>query len=226
MKVLIAEDEKKVRNFLTQALSSDGMAVDAVAGIDELLVALKTSTYDAILLDRLLGNKDSIESLATIRRMAPKSKVLVLSALSEVGEKVRGLSEGADDYLGKPFHISELIARLRALCRRAEAASVASKDTVIHFGDLKIDLQTQRVVRGSQKIDLTAKEYKLLCLLARHPGEVFTKTKILDEVWEVNHLPESNVVEVTVANLRTKLDRGATPLIHSRRGAGYWLGER
>jgi len=226
MQILIVEDEKKVLKFITQALSSDGMAVVAVTNLEELLVALKTSSYDVIILDRLLGTKDSLESLSLIRSMAPKTKVLVLSALSEVEEKVHGLSEGADDYLGKPFHISELIARIRALTRRSEASLTKSKDTVIEFGDLKIDLQTQRVERNVRKIELTAKEYKLLCLLARHPGQVFTKTKILDEVWEVNHLPESNVVEVTIANLRAKIDKGEKPLLQSRRGVGYWFGEK
>lgn len=226
MKILVVEDEKKVRNFITQALSDAGMAVDAVSGVEDMLVSLGTNEYDAIVLDRLLGGEDSLDSIAKIRQAAPKLKILILSALSEVGEKVEGLSEGADDYLGKPFHVSELIARLRALVRRDETASKSAKDTEIIYKDLKIDLETQRVFRGDKKIELTGKEFKTLCVLARHAGRIFSKSKLLDEVWDLNHFPESNVVEVTIANLRSKLDRGFAPLVHSRRGAGYWFGEK
>lgn len=225
MKILVAEDEKKVRHFITEALSGAHMSVDAVATLEDLFAAIATSQYDAIVLDRLLYDKDSIDYLPKIRKICPKTKVLVLSALSEVSEKVKGLTDGADDYLGKPFHVSELIARLRALTRRTENINRTLKDTLIIYNDLKIDLVTQRVLRGENRIDLTSKEFKTLCLLARHPGQIFSKTKILDEVWDLNHYPESNVVEVTIANLRSKVDRGYTVLIHSRRGVGYWLGE-
>ncbi|MFH0799281.1 MAG: response regulator transcription factor [Pseudomonadota bacterium] len=226
MRILVVEDEKKVRSFITQALTTAGMAADSVSTVADLLVSLKTGDYDAIVLDRLLGGEDSLESLHDIRQAAPKAKVLVLSALSEVEERVKGLSEGADDYLGKPFHISELIARLRALSRRGEAEAAGARDTLIIYENLRIDLEMQRVSREGKKIDLTAKEFKMLCLLARNPGQVFPKTQILDEVWDIDHYPESNVVEVTIANLRSKVDREFKPLIHSRRGVGYWLGEK
>lgn len=226
MRVLVVEDEKKVRSFITQALTESGIGVDAVSTISDMMTSLKTGTYDVIVLDRMLHGEDSIDYLHDIRKSAPKAKILVLSALSEVEERVKGLSEGADDYLGKPFHISELVARLRALLRRAEPGDRVQRDTIIIYEDLKIDLSTQRVARGDVKIDLTSKEFKTLCLLARHPGQIFSKTKILDEAWDLNHYPESNVVEVTIANLRGKLDKGGKPLIHSRRGVGYWLGDR
>lgn len=226
MKILVVEDEKKVRNFIMQALTEAGFSALSVAALPDLFTALKTSEYDVIILDRLLGSVDSLASLHEIRRDSQKAKILVLSALSEVDEKVKGLSEGADDYLGKPFHVSELIARVRALSRRTESQVKITKDTLIRYEDLKIDLETQRVTRGEMKIDLTGKEFKTLCLLARHPGQVFSRTKILDEAWDLNHYPESNVVEVTIANLRAKIDKGFKPLIHSRRGSGYWLGEK
>lgn len=225
MKILVVEDEKKVRNFIAQALIQEGMGVDAVSSIEELLVALRTAQYDVIILDRLLGRQDSLDHVEEIKHLGPKTKILVLSALSEVQEKVKGLSIGADDYLGKPFHVAELVARLRVLTRRNEIRDKTKKDTIIEYADLKIDLDMQRVSRGNKRVDLTSKEFKILCLLARHPGQVFSKAKILDEVWELNHYPESNVVEVTVANLRAKIDRDFTPLIHSKRGAGYWFGE-
>lgn len=225
MKVLVVEDERKVRNFIVQALAGEGMVPDEAQTVEELMASVSTSEYDLIVLDRLLDSRDSIDSIPEIRRLNPNARILVLSALSEINEKVRGLSGGADDYLGKPFHVAELVARLRALARRGEGGGVKARDTQIAFADLRIDLETQRVFRGESRIDLTGKEFKILCLLARHPGRVFSKAKILDEAWEMNHSPESNVVEVTIANLRAKIDRGRSPLINSRRGAGYWLGE-
>lgn len=225
MKILVVEDERKVREFITQALVGAGMSVDSVSAISDMLVLLKTSSYDVIVLDRLLSGEDSVDYLHDIRHTSPKAKILVLSALAEVDEKVRGLTEGADDYLGKPFHVSELIARLRVLVRRQETTDKKTRDTILNYEDLKIDLETQRVFRGDKRIDLTGKEFKTLCLLIRHPGQIFSKTKILDEAWDLNYYPESNVVEVTIANLRSKIDKGFKPLIHSRRGVGYWLGE-
>lgn len=225
MRILVVEDEPKVRNFIQQALEGAGMVVDAVPSRSELFSSLKTISYDALVMDRMVQGTDLIDSLPEIRQTAPDMRVLVLSALSEVEEKVRGLTEGADDYLGKPFHLSELIARIRSVGRRSPQAK-SSRDTVMAYKDLKIDLETQRVTRQDRRVDLTGKEYRLLCLLARHPGKIYSRMELLDLVWDMNHYPESNVVEVTVASLRGKIDKGFKPLIiHSRRGAGYWLGE-
>lgn len=226
MRILVVEDEAKVANFIRQALEQAGMTVDAVRTYADFMSLLKTSRYDVLVLDRLIPGHDLADALPEIRRTTPASKILVLSALSEAEEKVRGLTEGADDYLGKPFHVAELIARIRTLLRREGASSGTARDTVLSYGPLKIDLETQRVLFQDRKVDITAKEYRLLCLLARHPGKVFSKMEILDQVWDMNHFPESNVVEVTMASLRSKIDKkSAKGLIHSRRGAGYWLGE-
>ncbi|MFH1829523.1 MAG: response regulator transcription factor [Pseudomonadota bacterium] len=225
MKILVVEDEQKVRDFAAEALNQAGMVVDSVGSEDEMMAAIRTFKYDVIVLDRLLGNIDSITSIPHIRRLAPQTRILVLSALAEVNERVRGLVEGADDYLGKPFHVSEFVARIRSLCRRTDGSPAGKRKTVIEYSDLHIDLETQRVVRGIRRVDLTAKEFKTLCALARNPGHILSKTMILDEVWDMNHIPGSNVVEVTIATLRAKIDRGAKPLIQSRRGVGYWLGE-
>ena len=225
MRILVVEDEVKVRTFIQQALEGAGMVVDAVSSPADLLVSLKTSAYDILVLDRLLKGYDLLDSLTEVRRTAPQSKILFLSALSEVGEKVKGLTEGADDYLGKPFHISELIARLRSLYRRGQDKKSPAKDTVLIHKNLKIDLETQRVYRNEKRIELTGKEFRILCLFARNPQRIFSKMEILDLVWDMNHFPESNVVEVTIATLRSKIDKGFDPLIHSRRGVGYWLGE-
>ncbi|MBI5298761.1 MAG: response regulator transcription factor [Deltaproteobacteria bacterium] len=222
MKILVAEDEKKVRKFIRQALEEAGMVVDSVTTHSELLAALKANTYDALILDRLLQGHDTINSIQSIRKESPTMKILFLSALSDVEEKVKGLTEGADDYLGKPFHVSELLARLRTITRRPTSSI---KDTMLVYEDLKIDLGTQKVFRKENRIDLTSKEFRILCLFARHPGQIFSKTSILDQAWDLNHFPESNIVEVTIANLRAKIDKGFKPLIQSRRGVGYWLGE-
>jgi len=224
-RVLVVEDEPKVREFISQALTQAGMTVDALPDLAELKTALSTRSYDLLVLDRLLQGRDSLHSVLELRRHAPSIKILVLSALSEVDEKVRGLSEGADDYLGKPFHVSELIARARALLRRTEGKEAGHKATELHFEDLRIDLEKQKVYREGKAVELTGKEFRLLCLLAKSPGQVFSKSMLLDQVWDMNHFPESNVVEVTIANLRSKLDHGGKALIHSRRGVGYWLGE-
>ena len=139
---------------------------------------------------------------------------------------MKGLSLGADDYLGKPFHVSELIARIHALDRRGAEKRGTAKATQLVYQDLKIDLETQKVCRGEKKLSLTKKEFQILVLLARNPGMVFSKAKILDQVWDLNHFPESNIIEVTIANLRAKLDKGLErSLIQSQRGMGYWLGE-
>lgn len=226
MRILVVEDERKVRTFIRNALEQEGCVVDDVSTFDELLETLRSTSYDAIILDRLLHGKDSVSRITEIRVTQPQAKILVLSALSEVDNRVEGLTEGADDYLGKPFHVAELIARLRAITRRDQAKEPQDSAHVIRYGDLRIDLASQRVFRGDKKIELTGKEFRILCLLARYPGKVYSKSSILDRVWDLNHYPESNVVEVFMANLRSKLDKGFDPpLIHSKRGVGYWFGD-
>lgn len=225
MKVLIAEDEVKVQRFIKQALKEAGMVVDSVGKVPDLLSALQTGSYEILILDRLIRGKDALLLLKDIRKKYPQMKVLVLSALSAAEEKVTGLKEGADDYLGKPFHVPELIERVRAIGRRSASKEGSTKPNVIEYKDLKMDLEKQQVFRNQQKMDLTGKEFRLLHLLIRNPGRIFSKSSLLDQVWEMNHYPESNVVEVTVANLRAKIDRGCAPLIFSRRGVGYWIGD-
>lgn len=225
MRILVAEDEKKVQQFIRTALEQAGMTVDTVASVSDLLAAVKSISYEVIILDRLLRGDDSLEVIDALRASAPQVKILFLSALAEVEDRVQGLASGADDYLGKPFHVAELVARIRALARRETGAEKAARLHTVTVGDLIIDIEKQRVTRGGKRIDLTGKEFRVLCLLARHPGQIFSKAAILDQVWDLNHFPESNIVEVTIANLRAKIDKGHNPLISSRRGVGYWLGD-
>lgn len=224
MKVLVAEDERKVRLFLRDALVQAGMVVEEVENCDDLLVAVSTTHYDLLILDRLLGAQDAVTTLQELRAKHPELRILVLSALEAVKDRVRGLTEGADDYLGKPFHVAELIARIRSLTRR-HAGEELSPDTLIRYNDLCIDLEKQKVSRTGTPIELTRKEFQILVLLARVPGKVYSKTALLNEAWDLNHVPESNIVEVTIANLRSKVDRQFIPLIQSQRGVGYWLGQ-
>lgn len=225
MKVLIVEDEPKVLNFLKKGLSSSEISVDVASNLDELFSTLLSHSYDAIVLDRLLGGVDAMTAISRIRTRSPSTKILILSALSDVDDKVVGLSSGADDYLGKPFEISELIARLRAVCRRV-SADPEGRDNILRYKDLTIYLDTQRVERNGTRILLTAKEYKLLAFLIKKPNRVYSKPELLSNIWEIQYYPESNVIEVLVNHLRNKVDKDFEPkLIHSRRGTGYWAGD-
>lgn len=225
MKTMVVEDEVKVLNFLKQGLNSSEMTVDTASSLDELFSNLLSASYDVIVLDRLLGGVDAVRYIPEIRKKAPDTKILVLSALSEVDEKVEGLLAGADDYLGKPFHLSELIARIRALCRRGGPGR-SEKDNMMVYKDITIKLDSQRVERSGMRIELTPKEYKLLVFMVSKPNKIFSKTEIINNVWELQYYPESNVVEVVVNHLRSKIDKGFdAQLIHSRRGVGYWLGD-
>lgn len=225
MKIMVVEDEVKVLNFIKRGLSSAEFTVDTAKNLDELFSNLLSSQYDIIVLDRLLGGTDAIKYILEIRKKAPDVKIIVLSALSETDEKVQGLTAGADDYLGKPFHLSELIARIRALLRRSKKEHVKGGNK-LSYHDLTVQLDSQKVERNNIRIDLTPKEYKLLVFLMARPNKIFSKTVIINDVWELQHYPESNVVEVVVNHLRNKIDKDFDrPLIHSRRSVGYWFGD-
>jgi two-component system, OmpR family, response regulator len=223
MKVLVVEDEAKVRSFLKKGLEGKEISIDIVSNLDEMFASFLTISYDIIVLDRLLNGIDSLPYIPEIKKKHPKTKVIILSALSEVEEKVEGLGLGADDYLAKPFYISELVARLRVLVRRNEAHD--KSDGIVTYDDIEINLNTQRVECSGKRVDLTPKEYKILVLLAKNPDRVFTKIELIDQVWELQHYPESNVVEVAINHLRKKVnEHKEEKIIHSRRNVGYWLG--
>lgn len=225
MKLLIVEDEQKVQNFLKKGLNSQETSVDTASTPQELLSLLAANNYDIIILDRLLGGIDALKYIPEIRQKSPAVKIIVLSALSEVDDKVDGLNHGADDYLAKPFHLSELQARIQAVTRRETLAGTL--DNLVQLKDLTIHLDTQKVERNGVRIPLTAKEYKLMVFLARNPNHIFSKIDILSEIWEIKYFPESNIVEVLVNHLRGKIDKDFDPpLIHSKRSVGYWAGDK
>jgi heavy metal response regulator len=219
VRLLVAEDEARVRSFLVRGLGEAGFAVDEARSGDEALRLAFVHPYDAIVLDLMLPGKDGLSVLRELRAGNRATPVLILSARDELEDRVRGLDAGADDYLPKPFAFAELLARLRALLRRGTAQA-----SVIRVGDLVLDLVMRKVQRAGQTIELTSKEYALLEYLARHAGEVVTRTMIAEHVWDMNFDSFSNVIDVYVRYLRRKIDEPfESKLIHTRRGVGYVL---
>jgi len=221
MKILIIEDEPKTGDYLRQGLSEAGLNTDlARDGNDGLHLAL-AGDYDLIILDVMLPGLNGWQVLEALRRAGHGMPVLFLTARDQVDDRVKGLELGADDYLVKPFAFAELLARVRTLLRRGRAAPEA---TSLQLADLEIDFLRRRVNRAGQRIDLTAKEFALLELFARRPGEVLPRTLIAAQVWDMNFDSDTNVVEVAVRRLRAKVDDGFEPkLIRTVRGMGYVL---
>jgi DNA-binding response OmpR family regulator len=218
MHVLIVEDDPAIARFLERGLAAHGhQALTADNGQDGVLMAADESV-DFVLLDIMLPGMDGQEVLRRIRARRPGVPVLMLTARDEVRDKVSALDGGADDYLTKPFDLEELLARMRALVRRADQPE-ASK---IEVGDLKMDLRSHRVWRGEKSVELSSREFALLEYFVRHPGQVLSRQQILSAVWDYAFDPGSNIVDVYVSYLRNKLDRrGGPSLISTVRGAGY-----
>jgi DNA-binding response OmpR family regulator len=218
MRVLIVEDDPAIVRFLERGLAAHGhQAVTADNGREGVQMAAD-ETVDFVLLDIMLPGMDGQEALRRIRARRPGVPVLMLTARDEVRDKVNALDGGADDYLTKPFDLEELLARMRALVRRADQPQASR----IQIGDLKMDLRSHRVWRGEKLVDLSSREFALLEYFARHQGQVLSRQQILSAVWDYSFDPGSNVVDVYVSYLRNKLDsRGAPSLIATVRGAGY-----
>lgn len=223
MRVLIIEDDRDVASFIQKGLSQAGWNVDhADDGKDGLFLAT-TEKYDALIVDRMLPGIDGLTVIRTLRASSNSTPALILSALGEVEDRVSGLRAGSDDYLVKPFAFSELLARLEALVRRAGASSVAA-DTVLQVADLRMDLLRREVSRVDRRIDLQPREFQLLEFLMRHAGQVVTRTMLLEGVWDYHFDPQTNVIDVHISRLRSKIDKGFDrPLLHTVRGAGYRL---
>ncbi len=222
MKILVVEDELKIADYLHKGLTEQGCSVDVARdGLDGQHLALEID-YDVIVLDQMLPGLDGLALLRSLRAVKD-TPVIMLTARDRVDDRVKGLRAGADDYLVKPFSFMELLARLQALTRRGR-----KHDTVqLHVGDLTIDLLARKAFRGGNRIDLTAKEFTLLTVLARHQGEILSKTAIAELVWDVNFDTNANVVEVAIKRLRAKIDAPfGSGLLHTVRGMGYVLEER
>lgn len=223
MRVLLIEDDEKMAGFVRKGLKEEGFTVaHAADGESGLHIAL-TETFDAAIVDIMLPVMDGLAIIDEIRRKRTRLPVLILSAKRSVDERVRGLRAGGDDYLTKPFAFSELVARLRALIRRSQEKAESSQ---IEVGTLRIDLERRTVTRDERKIDLPPREFALLVYLARNTGRVVSKTMIMEQVWDYNFDPQTNVVESRICRLRDKLDRGFDrPMLNTVRGVGYVLRE-
>jgi two-component system copper resistance phosphate regulon response regulator CusR len=226
MKILVIEDEIKLAEYLRKGLTEEGFVVDvANNGVDGLHLAVE-GQYDVIVLDRMLPGIDGLGVLAALRQ-SRQTPVLMLTALSRVEDRVSGLQSGADDYLVKPFAFSELVARIQVLMRRVSPGRTLAEATVLSLADLEVDLLRRKATRAGQRLDLTAKEFNLLTLLLRRQGEVLSRTEIAEQVWDMNFDSETNVVEVAIRRLRSKLDIPFDrPLLHTMRGMGYVLEDR
>ena len=223
MRILVVEDEPKTVAFLRRGFTEEGFVVDVAGdGVDGLHLAA-TGDYDAVVLDVMLPQRDGWWVLQELRKRRPDQPVIMLSALDAVTHRVQGLTTGADDYLVKPFAFSELTARVRNLLRRGQAR----RTDVLRYSDLELDVARHRAARSGQRLDLAPQEYRLLKYLLQHPGQVLTRTRLAEQVWDMNFDGDSNVVDVAVRRLRRKVDDPfGAKLIHTLRGVGYVLETR
>ena len=222
MYVLVVEDERRLAQLVRRVLEEEGHTVDTAHDGDEGLTMALDASHDVIVLDVMLPGRDGISVCGELRQQRVDTPVLLLTALDGVDDRVRGLDAGADDYLPKPFAFQELLARIRALGRRRVQAREPSE---LRFEDLVLDLRRRRAQRAQRMIELSPKEFSLLEYLMRNDGRVVTRTQILDHLWGYDYDSESNLVDVYVAYLRRKVDKGhKRPLIRTVRGVGYALG--
>jgi len=224
MRVLVIEDDAEMAGFIEKVLVEAGHEVDKASDGELGLEKARSQEFDAMVVDRMLPQKDGLTLLKEFRDAGGTTPALFLSALGDVQNKVQGLKAGAEDYLAKPFAPAELAARVEALGRRTP--SQETPVTVLKAGDLEMNLLTRKVTRAGKKIDLQPREFRLLEYLMRHAGQVVTRTMLLEKVWDYNFDPQTNVIDVHVSRLRAKIDKEFDePLLHTVRGAGYRLQE-
>lgn len=221
MKVLLIEDDVETAGFITSGLKEDGHVVEvADIGRDGLLLA-SSETHDILIVDRALPDVDGLSIVRTFRSNGGTAPVIFLTTMSSIEDRVKGFEAGGDDYLVKPFAFAELRARIQALSRRPP---ITQSETVLHVGDLEMDLIRRKVTRGGQDIDLQPLEFRMLEYFIRNKGRVVTRTMLLDRVWDFHFDPKTKVVEANISRLRNKIDRPFDqPLLHTLRGSGYVL---
>jgi len=223
MKFLLVEDNERVADFVAKGLKESGHVLDRAANGRDGLFLASSEIYDAIILDRMLpGGIDGLGIIEALRKTGNKTPILILSALAEVDDRIKGLKAGGDDYLTKPFAFGELMARLDALVRRSQRAGA---ETTLSVGDLKMDLLSRQVTRSGKPVDLQPREFKLLEYLMRHAEQAVTRTMLLENVWDYHFDPQTNVIDAHISKLRQKIDAPFDkPLLHTLRGVGYKLG--
>jgi len=223
MKLLLIEDDRQAAEYVANGLSESGYSVDRAADGAEGLALALDGHYDLVVADRMLPHLDGLSVVQALRAQGVTTPILILSALAQVDDRVKGLRAGGDDYLTKPFAFAELLARIEVLLRRVSRAEPATRLTV---ADLEMDLVGRKVTRAGRPVELTAREFRLLEYLMRHPGQVVTRTMLLENVWDLHFDPQTNVIDVHISRLRQAVDKGFDrPLIHTVRGSGYLLGE-
>jgi two-component system OmpR family response regulator len=220
MRLLIIEDDRDAADYLVKAFREVGhVAEHATDGEEGYQLALDGG-YDVLIVDRMLPKRDGLAVIGALRAKAIATPVLILSALGQVDDRVKGLRAGGDDYLAKPYAFAELLARVEALARRRGGR----EDTVYRVADLELDRLSHRVTRGKDEIQLQPREFRLLEYLMKHAGQVVTRTMLLENVWDYHFDPQTNVIDVHISRLRSKIDKGFTqPLLHTVRGAGYMI---
>ncbi|MCL5797371.1 MAG: response regulator transcription factor [Patescibacteria group bacterium] len=222
MRILLVEDERRISTVVKKGLTEEGFAVDAAFDGEEGQYLAESENYDLIILDLMLPKVDGLTVCKELRAKNIKTPILMLTARSTIEEKAAGLDSGADDYLAKPFAFLELRSRIHALIRRSKQ----EPSPILKIADLELDPIKHKVVRGGKSISLTPKEFSVLEILMRHKDEVVTRTMITEHVWDYNFDSMSNVVDVFIAQLRSKIDKGANvPLIHTLHGVGYKASE-
>ena len=220
MRILVIEDDKEVSDYIVKGLKESGhLAEQSFDGKDGLFLAT-SENYDVLLVDRMLPFLDGLTIIKTLRGAGNDTPAIVLSALGDVDDRVKGLKAGGDDYLVKPFAFVELQARIDAVHRRRK--SLASESALLEVGDLSIDLLARKVSRANKNISLQAREFRLLEYLLKHKGQVVTRTMLLENIWDYHFDPQTNVIDVHISRLRNKIDKGFDyPLLKTVRGAGY-----
>ncbi len=220
MRLLIVEDDRDAADYIVRAFREVGHVADQAPDGEEGLALALDRQYDVLIIDRMLPKRDGLSLIGELRSKGHETPVLILSALGQVDDRVKGLRAGGDDYLPKPYSFAELLARVEVLARRRGGR----EDTLYRVGDLELDRLSHRVMRGGGEIVLQPREFRLLEYLMKHAGQVVTRTMLLENVWDYHFDPQTNVIDVHVSRLRSKIDKGfAQPLLHTIRGAGYMI---
>jgi len=221
MRLLVIEDDRDAADYLVKAFREVGHVADAATDGDDGLAMALGGQYDVLIVDRMLPKLDGLAVIGALRAKGMETPALILSALGQVDDRVKGLRAGGDDYLPKPYSFSELLARVEVLARRRGGRS---EETMLRVGDLKLDRLSHQVHRGEEEISLQPREFRLLEYLMQHAGQVVTRTMLLENVWDYHFDPQTNVIDVHISRLRSKIDKGfSQPLLHTIRGAGYMI---
>jgi len=221
MRILIVEDDREAASYIRKGMRESGHVADHAVDGEEGLEMARAAEYDVLVVDRMMPRMDGLTMVETLRQDDDHTPVLILSALGEVDDRVEGLKAGGDDYLVKPYAFAELLARVEALARRRDPETVRTKLIV---GDLEMDLLARTVNRGEEEILLQPREFRLLEFLMKHSGQVVTRTMLLEKVWDYHFDPQTNVIDVHISRLRSKIDKPfPRSLLHTVRGAGYRL---